>query len=252
MELNKIILGDAYELIKTIPDKSIDLILTDPPYQIESLTGGGMAKEKHISNVMEELGAASLEIGIKDEILEEFMRVMKKPNIYIWCNKKQIYQYMNFFVGKYGLNFVPIVWHKTNAMPLCGGKYLDDCEYCLYFYKGIKLNTTYDTAATVYNLPINIQDKNDYKHPTIKNLEIAKNMVINSTNKGETVLDVFAGSGTHLVAAKETGRNYIGFEINPEYHRIATDRLAGINQKGEMNLFDIQYEDMNLFEEEEK
>ena len=93
IESNKIYLGDAYELIKEIPDNSVDLIVTDPPYQIESLTGGGMLKEKRIQNLMSELGENKLDVGLDLSILDECMRVMKKPNIYIWMNLKQLYAY---------------------------------------------------------------------------------------------------------------------------------------------------------------
>lgn len=242
LELNKIYLGDAYELIKQIPDKSIDLIYVDPPYQIDHLSGGDNRLGNSIQSVMSELNDANIVDGIENRILDEYMRIMKKPNIYIWCNKKQIYQYMNFFVGKYDLNFVPLIWRKINAMPLCGGKYLDDCEYCLYFYKGIKLNTTYETAKTVYDLPININDKKDYGHPTIKPIEIVKKHIINSTNEGEIVLDTFMGSGTTAIACKELGRNFIGFEINKDYHKIAIDRLNGIKANGQTSLLDTDFE----------
>ncbi len=183
-ELNKIYLGDAYELIKKIPDKSIDLIVTDPPYQIEQLSGGGMAKEKHINNVMEQIGEAKIDVGIDLSLLPEFMRVMKKPNIYIWCNEKQVYEYLKFFVGENKCNLKIITWHKTNAMPLCGGKYLNDTEFCLYFFKGVRLNTTYASALTHYEQPINKADKEQYDHPTIKPLNIIKNLIINSSNGG--------------------------------------------------------------------
>ena len=184
MELNKIYLGDAYELIKDIPDKSVDIIVTDPPYQLDSLTGGGMLKEKRIKNLMDELGENHLDIGINESILDEFMRVMKKPNIYIWMNLKQLYFYLNYFVGKHNCNWNLIVWQKSNAMPLCGGKYLNDCEYCAYFYKGIKLNTSYETAKTVYIKSINIDDKNKFQHPTIKPIEIIENLIKNSAGGG--------------------------------------------------------------------
>ncbi len=229
-------LGNAYELIKDIPDNSIDLIITDPPYQIDSLTGGDNRLGQSIMKVSAELGNNGLDTGIDLSILDEFMRVMKKPNIYIWMNLKQLYPYLQYFVGKHNCNFNLIVWKKTNAMPLCGGKYMNDSEYCAYFYKGIRLNTVYDTASTVYLKPINILDKNDYGHPTIKPIDIIENLIKNSSNPNDTVLDVFAGSGTFLCAAKNLKRNYIGFEINPEYFKIASDRLNGWNQRGEMDL----------------
>ena len=181
MEINRIYLGDAYELIKAIPDKSIDLIVTDPPYQLDSLTGGGMLKEKRIKELMDDLGDNSLDVGISLSILDEFMRVMKVPNVYIWMNLKQLYPYLDYFVGKHKCNWNLIVWQKSNAMPLCGGKYLNDCEYCAYFHKGVKLNTTYETAKTVYVTPINQADKADYGHPTIKPIEIIETLIRNSS-----------------------------------------------------------------------
>lgn len=243
MELNEIYLGDAYKLIKEIPDKSIDLIVTDPPYQIDSLKGGNNRLGQSIMKVSSELGDNGLDVGIDLSILDEFMRVMKKPNIYIWMNLKQLYPYLEYFVGKHKCNWNLIVWQKSNAMPLCGGKYLNDCEYCAYFYKGVKLNTKYETAKTVYVRAINIEDKNNYNHPTIKPIEIIENLIANSSERGGVILDVFLGSGTTALAAKHLGRKYIGFEINEKYYQIAVNRLKGINQKGEINLFDCLEED---------
>lgn len=180
MEINKIHLGDCYELIKQLPDKSVDLIVTDPPYQIESLKGGNNNLRRLYPK---ELGDNNLDIGIDDSILDQFMRVMKTPNIYIWCNKKQFRQYIDYFDDK-GCAFDLITWQKSNAMPLCGGKYMNDCEYCLYFHRGVRLNTKYDTAKTVYVTSINQQDKKDYGHPTIKPLNIIKNLIMNSSERG--------------------------------------------------------------------
>ena len=231
MEINQIYLGDAYELIKQVPGKSVDLIVTDPPYQIDSLVGGNNRLGKSIMSVSAELGENGLDSGIDLSILDEFMRVMKKPNVYIWMNLKQLYPYLEYFVGKHGCNWNLIVWQKSNAMPLCGGKYMNDCEYCAYFHKGVRLNTSYETAKTVYITPINQADKNDYGHPTIKPIDIIRNLISNSSDDGGVVLDPFMGSGTTAVAAKELGRDYMGFEINEKYHAIAIDRLNGITKK---------------------
>ena len=184
INLNEIYLGDAYKLIKDVPDKSVDLIVTDPPYELNSLKGGGMLKEKRIQNLMSELGDNELDVGIDFSILDEFMRIMKKPNIYIWMNLKMLYPYLQYFVGKHNCNWNLIVWQKSNAMPLCGGKYLNDCEYCAYFYKGVKLNTKYETAKTVYIKAINIEDKKKFNHPTIKPIDIIENLIRNSCERG--------------------------------------------------------------------
>lgn len=236
-ELNHIYCADCYEAIKDIPDHSVDLVLIDPPYRIESLNGGGMRKEKRIKNLMSEIGDNKLDIGIKDELLPELMRICKLPNIYIWCNKPLIPKLIDYFVSKQRCTFEIISWHKTNAMPLCGGKYLTDTEYCLYFKKGVKLNTTYDTAKTHYELPININDKSKFAHPNCKPVSILQNLILNSTNEGDTIFDGFCGSGSVPVACKNTNRNFLAFEWNPKWHKIACDRLNNIQANGQICLF---------------
>lgn len=236
-ELNNIYNEDSYKAIKDIPDNSIDLIVIDPPYDIKSTKGGGMLKEKRLVDINETLDNKQLTIGIKTELFEEMLRTLKKPNIYIWCNKILIPKLLNYFVNKKGFKFDIISWHKPNAVPLCGGKYLTDTEYCLYFRDGIKLNTKYETAKTYYNMNINLQDKKLFSHPTIKPINIIKNLIINSSNKNDVVADFFLGSGTTCVAAEELGRKYIGFEIDKEYYKIAKDRLNGITANGQTSMF---------------
>lgn len=139
-----------------------------------------------------------------------------------------------------------MVWCKPDPVPLCGGNYLIDKEFCLYFRKNVKLNTTFSSAFTYWIENKNIKDKELYNHPTIKPKHIIKTLINNSTNINDIVLDCFLGSGTTAVAAKETGRRYIGFEINKEYYDIAKDRLNGISakdrektNKGEQSIFDF-------------
>ena len=229
----QIICGDAYELIKEIPDKSIDLIVTDPPYEWQrsgKMTGlfrKGVSSRKF----MDSIEKMSMDKGINFDILDDFVRVMKKINIYIWCNKNQLYTYMKYFVEKHNCYFEIIIRNKTNVTPLCGNKYLSDKEYCLFFReKGVKILGQYETKRTIYISSSNREDKELFEHPTIKPLEIIKNLIINSSKENEVVLDPFLGSGTTAVACKELERNFIGFEINKEYYEIAIDRLKGVNQ----------------------
>ena len=112
LERNNIYLGDSYELVKQIADKSIDLIVIDPPYQIdgkpkseESLNRTNNVITKSINRLNNELMDNHICDGIKEEIFDEFMRIMKVPNIYIWCNRKQIPMYIKYFVLEKGLNF---------------------------------------------------------------------------------------------------------------------------------------------------
>ena len=240
MELNDIYYGDAYELIKQIDDKSIDLIITDPPYDIQSIRGAGIMVSRNKGNFSREIEENGLDKGMDYSILDEFVRVLKKINVYIWCNKSMILPLLKYFVEEKKCNYEMIIWAKENPIPFCGTHYLIDKEYCLYFWEqGATIDIPFERARTVYLTKNNIEDKKNFKHPTIKNVKIIENMVANSSQAGEIILDPFVGSGTTCVAAKRLGRKYIGFEINEKYYKIAKDRLQGWNQKGEMSLFDI-------------
>lgn len=210
----------------------VDLIVTDPPYYMP-----GMHKvllksplAKSLQNLSDELIAGSLVGGIEEITLKAMWDVMKVPNIYLWCNCAQIPQYIRFFVTERKCKMDMLIWHKTNAMPLYNNKYLTDKEYCLYFRRGAFCNPqSYEKAKTVYELPINIKDKQLYKHPTIKPLSIIRNIVENSSKPDYLVLDPFMGSGTTAVACKELGRRFIGFEINTDYYKASLKRLASIS-----------------------
>lgn len=239
MEVNQIYLGDAYKLIKEIPDKSIDLIVTDPPYKIEGIHGSGIIKNRDVV-FADELAENGLDKGMDFAILDEFIRVLKKINIYIWCNKPMLLPLLKYFVEEKHYNYEILIWAKENPIPFCGTHYLVDKEYCLFFWEqGAYTDIRFERAKTVYVTKTNVEDKKKFKHPTIKNIEIIENLIKNSSREGGVILDTFMGSGTTALACKHLGRNYIGFEINETYYKIAIDRLNGINQKGEMNLFDL-------------
>ena len=233
--------GDCLEIMKDIPDKSIDLIVTDPPYDV-SVTGGGgtINKVKKLNKSLEDLVEVNITNGYDIEILgEEFMRVMKEPNIYLWCNKIQIPEYFKFYVDKHKCKFDIICWHKTNALPTYSNKYLSDTEYLLYFRKGKGkcFPKSYEDAKTYYIAPINHKDKEKYKHPTIKPLDITRKLIKNSSNENDVVLDPFMGSGTTGVACKELHRNFIGIELDKTYFEIAKKRIEGT--KRECQLFNV-------------
>ena len=220
-------LGDSYKLIKEIPDNSIDLVIIDPPYQIDNTKAGGKSDlARSIQGMNNEIKEKNLTNGFDFSILEDLVRVMKNINCYVWCNHKQIPQYLEYFVNQLNCNFDILIWNKTNAMPLFNNKYLTDKEYCLYFRKNAYCNPScYEDAKTVFYMPINAKDKKMYKHPTIKPLKIIETLVKNSSREGDVVLDCFMGSGTTGVACKKLNRSFIGFEIDEEYYQIAKDRI---------------------------
>lgn len=211
-------------------NRKFDLIVTDPPYLIENTTGGQSNElGKSMRNFNEQLESGTFTEGINNEILEKLLLLQDKTNIYIWCNHKQIPQYLDFFVGKNGCKFDIIIWNKTNAMPTFNNKYLTDKEYCLYFRDGGYCNPKdYDRAKTVYSQPINIEDKTKYGHPTIKPLNIIRNIIDNSTKEGDTVLDIYAGSFTTCVASEQLNIKSVGIEMEKEYCDIGIKRLKEV------------------------
>lgn len=237
---DKIFLQDCLEGLKYLPNKCVDLVVTDPPYVLDTQGAGFFGKKSDEYSlkykgkkaytyggeryVMKEING--IKDGFDDSILDELCRVMKKINIYIFCSQKQIMHYLDYFVTKRGCNWNLISWHKTNPTPACGNKYLSDTEYALFFREqGVKLYGSFDTKRTFYVTKSNMQDKRLYSHPTIKPLDIVKNMIVNSSERGGVILDPFIGSGTTAVAAKKLDRHYIGYEINETYYNTALRRI---------------------------
>lgn len=238
--INTIILGDSYKLIKDIPDNSIDLIYVDVPYLIAKgsniITKKTSELKKRIIKTDKELCMANIHDGFNYELLDEFLRIMKNINCFIWCSKDQILDILNFFKNNSDCTFQILTWNKTNPTPMTNNTFLPDIEYCLYFREtGVRLNDGYELKSKWYSSPINKADKHRYKHPTIKPLELVKRHLLHTTQKNDIVLDCFSGSGTTCVACKELNRRFIGIEIDPEYHKISMDRLNGILANGQIS-----------------
>lgn len=214
--------GDCLELLKKVKDNSIDLVVTDPPYLI-NITGGGLYTQPDKQYVKE---LNSMKDGFSEVVLNELCRVMKKINIYFFCSQKQIILLTDYFVTKRKCNWNILSWHKTNPIPACGNKYLTDTEFILFFReKGVKVYGEFNTKKTWYATSLNQSDKKKYGHPTVKPIEIVKNLIINSSNENDWILDPFMGSGSTGVAAKNLNRNFIGFEIENKYFGIAKERI---------------------------
>lgn len=215
--------ADCLEIMKHLQDHTIDLIVTDPPYQIYT-TGGGMYLQDD-KKYVKELGAISN--GFSEEILDQMCRLMKKINIYLFCSQKQIIPLLDYFVTRRGCNYNIISWHKTNPIPACGNKYLTDTEYILFFReRGVKIYGNYKTKKTWYATPLNVADKKKYDHPTIKPVDILQNLIVNSSKEGELVLDPFMGVGSTGVACKHLGRDFVGIEIDKTYYDTAVERIG--------------------------
>jgi len=243
--LNKITYGDAYELIKQIPDKSVDMIYTDIPYLL--VTGGCSENSKLATSVKAmKRELKNIDSGIDYSIFEDFIRVSKLLNCYIWCSRLQVPDILNYFISRDYL-FDIFVWCKTNPIPVINNKLLSDVEYCLYFRdKGVQMNNCYALKSKWYISPINQKDKAKYWHPTIKPAELVarhiQHTLPNSSSDDKNavnkiVLDPFAGSGTTALVAQNLGLDFIAFENNKKWHGIAVDRLNGIRADGQIAFF---------------
>lgn len=249
--INKVINCDCYEMIKNIPDNSVDLVIIDPPYEFTSFKGGtdlgkrnyikeykkiyGHGANKDINKIANEINEISN--GFDFIILDELERIMKKTNIYIWCSKKQLGKLLNYYESK-NYNIDVLTWHKDDPIPMCGNSYLSDTEYCVFAREeNVKLYGSVNTKRKYYVSHCNRKDKSLFNHPTIKPLDIIKNLVINSSKENDVVLDCFCGSGTTCVACQETGRKFIGMEISKEYYEIAQKRINGMTAWGQASIF---------------
>ncbi len=220
--------GDCLKRIKEIPKGYIDMVLTDPPYELSKSKGGGMMG-KGGRKFMEQVNKADMVNGIDtalflDTCLGLFDVKQKFCGVFT-CSNKQLIEYISWAeVNKlqYGVG----VWNKTNPAPLCNHKYLGDVEYWVYI-KGnkSKILGSYASKSMVYTSKINKEDKDKFNHPTCKPVELMEKFLINHTIEGANVLDPFMGSGSTGVACKNLNRKFIGIELDENYFNIAQERI---------------------------
>ena len=225
--------GDCLERMKEIPDGSVDMILTDPPYEMflqksmKRLKSGMLRGNER--RFQEELKDEGLTIGFNvttflDLCLSLFDKKQRFCGVFT-CSAKQVIEYISWAENsklQYGIG----VWNKTNPAPLCNCKYLNDVEYWVYI-KGnkSKILGNYHSKSMVYTSQINKKDKKEFGHPTCKPVELMKKFIFNHTLEGATVLDPFMGSGSTGVAAKNLNRKFIGIELDETYFNIAKERI---------------------------
>jgi DNA modification methylase len=148
---------------------------------------------------------------------------VRRPNLVFFASRLQLRDYLNW-AHAHDLNWSLICWHKTNPIPLTAAPYLPDTEYALHFTRGTRVGGCYHSKRRFYVQP---SGKSSFDHPTVKPLNIVKNLLLNAaTAPGSVVLDPFMGSGTSGVAAIQLGHKFIGIEMNGDYLAIAKRRIA--------------------------
>lgn len=227
VELNTIYNEDCLVGMAEIPDNSIDMIVTDPPYKITSRGNGGNSggmfqkKEVNSGNVFQHNT-----LTINDWIGELFRVLKDSGHCYIMTNNKNITDYLAA-VKESDFHFIKnLIWVKNNK--IMGQSYMSQFEYVIMLRKGKHKRINNCGTSDVLQYP-NIKMRGDdgkVLHDTEKPVELVAKLIENSSNVGDIVLDPFIGIGSAAIAAVNTGRNYIGYELDPDYHRIAEERIA--------------------------
>ena len=177
----KLILGDCLEVMRDMPDKSVDAVITDPPYPNEGKKTANMWDDKIMAKV-------------------------KLPNVKQLIFWHALYEFPLDYTGVH-------IWWKPNGQSA-------------YWYERI-FERNGGKRCKVYRIPIiNYETLPEWTpHPTQKPLLLIKKLILENTNEGDTIFDPFMGSGTTGVACVQTGRNFIGIEIDPDYFAIAEKRI---------------------------
>lgn len=217
---------DCMEFMQSYNGEPPKLIVTDPPYDLPSWSGGGFMDESK-RDWIAQMNVDNLSRSYDIETFATLVDKMQKGNIniYFFCNKLQIPQYFDEYVNKRKCKFDILSWHKTNAMPTFKGKYLTDTEYILYFRNhGGCDPQSYEDAKTFFLQDINIKDKSKWVHPTIKPLNIVRTLIRNSSKENDLMFDPFLGSGTSRVASFLENRRFLGCELDKSFYDLQQRR----------------------------
>lgn len=218
--------GDCLELMKDIPDESIDLVVTDPPYK--TITGGrnnGKNSKRPVGILNDNNGLFKHKEVTLSVWIPELYRILKhSSHCYIFSNFLNLQELLNETI-KAGFKLHNLlVWEKNNCVP--SQWYMKNCEYVLFLRKGkAKWINNIGDSKTVHQFNNIIGNK---KHPTEKPVKLLEFYIRNSSQEGEVVLDPFMGSGSTGVACLNTNRNFIGIELDENYFEIAKERIESL------------------------
>jgi len=233
--LNKIICGDAIDIMKRMPDGSVDLVVTSPPYNLKNSTGNGMKDGRG-----GKWASAALQNGYShhgdtmphDEYvawqracLEQIVRLLKEDGALFYNHKWRVQngllQDRQDIVVGFPVRQI-IIWRRKGGINFNGGYFLPTYEVIyLIAKKKFRLVPKANAMGDVWEFT---QEMNN-PHPAPFPVELIERII--GSTKAQVILDPFMGSGTTAVAARNLGRNYIGIEISPDYCQMAEARLHG-------------------------
>ena len=231
MRLNYIDNCDCLEGLKAVPDKSVDCIITDPPYFLSMGHAGSKTNAKTCVRNSDALNSnrtfndLAICTPFYKELFAEYARVLKDDGSFYFFTDFRGYAYYFPLINAALPVRNLIVWDKK-AGP--GSFYSFAHEFIIF--GTYKSKTKGGVGSNVWRMAAfsSGAKKTDGEkvHPTQKTVEIITKMVEDSTEPGGVVLDTFMGSGTTAVACLRTGRNYIGFKLDEGYHALAQKRIS--------------------------
>lgn len=234
----KLINNDCFTVLKDIPDNSIDLILTDPPYNIAKYSTGNI-KFDWRSDINNDLAEWDLEELQPEKLVGEFKRILKpNGNIFIFCSYNIIGEYHKAFDPEFD-TFQFMVWHKTNPVPnFRKSSFLNSCELIVSCWnRGHTWNFTNQkdmhnfVESSICMGVERIKDKNGKSlHPTQKPVAVLDKIVKIASNENDVILDCFNGVGSTGVAALKNNRRYLGIEIDKTYMAATENRLKSFRK----------------------
>jgi modification methylase len=235
--LNKIICGDCLEVMKSMPDNSIDCIITSPPYnkgywsKNRNINNGFKTKSRRIDydNFNDCLAPDVYELWQRNIIIE-CLRILK-PTGSLFYNHIDILNNHQTIHPNFIYDFPlkqTIIWNRKNTPKLDKSYFFPITEYIFWIKKTKESKPTFFKNQAIYKKNIwEISSDNKNKFPAPFPLDIPKNCILSTTKENDIILDCFNGSGTTCLAAKVLGRIFIGIEQSKKYCEIANDRING-------------------------
>ena len=205
--------GDCLELMKDIPDGSVDLVLTDPPCGMAFKSNYRKEKYNEIRN------DKSLEW--LEKYVGECFRILKDNTaVYFFCSWHNIDVFKQAIEKKFKIKNI-LIWEKNNtSMGDLKGSYAPKYEMIIFAHKGRKLLNGFRYADI-----IKANRTGNKNHPTEKPVDLLKTFIKNSSDESSVVFDGFMGSGSTGVACVNTNRRFIGIELDEGYFNIAKKRI---------------------------
>lgn len=220
----KLIHGDCLEIMKLMPDKSVDISFTSPPYNRKRND-----KYEFFNDVIDDY------FMFLCNFTENLLRITKK-HVFIniqknFYNKKDVFKY----IGRFSSEITEIiVWEKTNPMPASGFNITNAYEmFIVLSDKPLKANKTY--TKNVITSSVN-SDKISKTHKAVMKQEISDWFIKTFTEENDVILDCFMGLGTTGISCKKFNRDFIGIEIDENYFKIAEERINETNVKSRQEI----------------